>query len=240
MDQVIEVDVVILSYAQNDELKNTTLAAIDSLRKSEDSCYINFNIVIVESQQSLWPYQYPGTITLYPDTAFGYHRFMNIGIEVGSSPYVCLCNNDVIFYRNWASEILKPLIKFRNIVSASPFCPVHHPSFGFKINDGFKPGYRIRLEVAGWCIIMKRELFAATGKLDENYVFWYSDNDYSNTLWCLNLWHVLVTSSLVEHLESKTLKQQSADREQELTEKAGVYFQKKWKFRLGNGWTPFD
>ena len=94
----------------------------------------------------------------------------------------------------------------------------------------------MRREVSGWCIFFKRDILRLTGKLDENYIFWCADNDYSNTLWMLRLNHVLVTSSIVDHLENRTLKNQTPKRQEELTEDETVYYDKKWKSRIGNGW----
>lgn len=239
MQEKIEIDIIIVSYAQSDELKEITMNCISSLIASEDAEKIKFNVVVIESQKSLEPFQYSNSVTVYPDIPFGYHRYLNIGIEMTSSPFVCICNNDLIFYQNWATEILKPM-SYRDVYSASPFCSIHHPKIGFKKYDGLKLGYRVRYEVSGWCIFFKRDVLQRTGRLDDNYIFWCADNDYANTLGVLGLKHVLVTSSIVDHLESKTLKKQSKERETELTDGEVFYFRKKWKPRLGETWEEMD
>lgn len=236
MEEKIEIDIIILSYGQTEELKNTTINCVSSLVVSEDPDKIKFNIIVVESEKKMQPYQYEHSITVYPEQEFGYHRYMNIGIDMTSARYICICNNDLIFHPGWATEILQSFNQFQDVFSASPFCSVHHPKMGFKMNDGLKLGYRIRHEVSGWCLFFKREMLRLTGKLDENYIFWCADNDYANTLWALSLNHVLVTSSIVDHLENKTLKSQTPERQNELTEKEGVYLAKKWKCRTGEGW----
>jgi len=240
MEEKIEIDMIFISYAQSDELKEVTNNAITSLMMSEDPDKINFNVVVIESEKSLHPYQYPGSKTVYPEVPFGYHRYLNIGIDMTSSPFICLCNNDLTFYPHWATEILRPFHQFLDVVSASPFCTIHHPRMGFKMNDGVKIGYRTRHEVAGWCIFLKRELLRKTGKLDENYIFWCADDDYINTLYTLNFPHILVTSSIVDHFESKTLKKQTKQREIELTDNETYVFKKKWGFRKGEGWEELN
>jgi GT2 family glycosyltransferase len=227
------IDVIILSYAQSPALFKTTVDCINSLLTSEDLSEIQFRIVVIESEKKLKPYKYKNATTIYPDEPFGYHRYMNIGIQMTSSPFVCLCNNDLIFHPDWASEMLKVFNLYPNLLSASPACSIHHPKMGIPINSGVLPGYRIRYEVAGWCLFVRREIFKIIGELDENYKFWCADNDYANTLWVLNIGHVLVTSSVVDHLESKTLYSQSADIQEKLTEQEVFYFDKKWKHRLG-------
>jgi GT2 family glycosyltransferase len=234
------VDVIILSYAQNEELKLMTENCIRSLMASEDPELIQFNVIIVESQKEMEPYQYENTTTVYSDEVFGYHRYMNIGVNMTSSPYVCLCNNDLVFHPQWATEILKAFSKYYDLSSASPYCPTHHKKMGFNMNNGIYPGYRIRYEVAGWCIFIKREILSVTGKLDENYEFWCADNDYANTLYVLKIGHALISTSLVDHLESRTLNSQSQERKDELTADEFFYYEKKWNVRLGNDWEKLN
>lgn len=239
-NQKAEIDIIIVSYAQNAELKKTTMNCIRSLIISEDPNHIKFNIIVIESEKSLAPYQYSNTTTIYPEIPFGYHRYLNIGIKMTSSPYICICNNDLLFSANWATEILKPFQTYIDISSASPFCPILHPEMGFSPNTGSKLGYRIRYEIAGWCLFFKRQILTKIGMLDENIIFWGADNDYSNNLFMAGLKHVLVTSSFVEHLESKTLKKQSTDRKHALTEGEITYYNKKWNVKFGHDWNLLD
>ena len=234
--KITYIDIIILSYAQTSQLKEMTINCIDSLIQSEDASKIQFNIIVVESEKSIKPFQYDHSSTLYPDGDFGYHRFMNLGISRTSSPYICICNNDLIFHRHWATEILSPFLDFDDVVSASPICSIHHPKVGIEINSGLKLGYRIRHEIAGWCIFFKRDLLNTIGMLDPNFNFWCADNDYANTLWALGKNHVLVTSSVVDHLENKTLTAQTINRQLDLTEGESVYFRKKWNPKMGEGW----
>lgn len=236
MKKTVEIDIIILSYGQTDELKNTTINCINSLVASESPEQIKFNIVVIESEKTLRPFQYENSITIYPEQEFGYHRYMNIGIAMTSAPFICMCNNDLLFHASWATEILKPFQQYEDVSSASPICSIHHQEMGFKLNDGLKLGYGIRKEIAGWCLFYKRDILRLMGKLDENYLFWCADNDYSNTLWVLKLNHVLVTSSIVDHLENKTLNNQTSERQEELTTQEGVYYEKKWKHRTGQDW----
>ncbi len=231
MESSIEIDIIILSYAQDLELQSITEACVISLITSENPRKIKFNIIVVESEQDLAPFQYPGTRTVYPKKKFGYNCFMNIGINMTSAKYICICNNDLIFHSSWATEILKVFNRYPNFLSASPFCPNHHSKMGFELNNGIYLGYRNHFEIAGWCLFFKREMLQLTGKLDENYRFWCADNDYANTLSALNIGHVLVSSSVVDHLGNQTINLQSAEMQQELTSREFFYFEKKWNYR---------
>ncbi len=231
MGEMIEIDIIILSFAQDAMLKTVTENAVSSLRESEPDSRIKFNIIIVESNRSLEPYQYPGTKTIYPRKKFGYHRYMNIGIDLTDSPYICICNNDLIFHKAWASELLKAFEEDKELKSASPYCSLHHPSQGIEVNSGNHIGYRVRKELVGWCIFFKREMLKTTGKLDPNYRFWYADDDYSMTLQKYGIKHALVSSSVVDHLESQTLKTKSEKEKRALTTREKFYYEYKWEGR---------
>nr|WP_295925132.1 glycosyltransferase [uncultured Dyadobacter sp.] len=224
----IEIDIIILSYARTEELKRVTLDGIDTLLRSEDPDKIRFNIVVLESNKELKSYQYPGTRTVYPWQRFGYHRYMNIGIGMTKSSYVCICNNDLLFHHGWASEILKALEQEPELSSACPACSIHHPEQGISLNSGLHYGYEVRKELVGWCIFFKRDILKRTGKLDPAFKFWFADNDYGNTLQKYHIKHALVTSSIVDHLESRTLKTKSPTEQLKLTSRERFYYEYKW------------
>lgn len=237
MEGTTEIDIIVLSYAQNEELRFITEQCINSLLASEESTEIKFNVVVIESNQQMSPFQYNGTITIYPVQEFSYNSFLNIGIEMTGSKYICLCNNDLIFHRSWATNILKAFNKYYDLSSASPICSIHHPEMGFELNNGVYTGYRSRYEVAGWCLFLKRDVFRIIGKLDENYKFWCADNDYSNMLSVSGLGHALISDSIVDHLDGITLSRLTRERQEELTAGEFFYFEKKWHHRIdSHGW----
>lgn len=239
MEQRTEIDIIILSYAQTEELKIVTENCISSLMISEDPEKIKFNIILIESEKSIAPFQYENTITVYPEVDFGYHRYMNIGIDMTNAPYICICNNDLIFYEGWATSMLTAFEMYK-LSSGSPACGIFHPKAGYPLDGSVHFGYRVRAQVAGWCIFFRRDILERTGKLDENFKFWCADNDYASTLWALKLRHGLVTSSRVDHLESRTLNYQTKERQQMLTYDEIAYWEKKWKYRMGTGWILLD
>jgi len=231
MEGITEIDIIILSYAQNAELKTITENCIGSLLASEDPAKIKFKVLVLESEKLADNFQYAGTTTIYPKEEFSYNRYLNIGIEHTNANFVCLCNNDLIFKKNWASEILKSFNKFPELSSASPACSIHHPKHGFELFNGIYAGYRSRYELAGWCVFLKREALNRMGKLDENYKFWCADNDFSNMLMVLGLRHALVSSAIVDHIDGATFDFQTEQRQGELTAGEFFYFEKKWNHR---------
>jgi len=217
---------VILSLARDERLKNLTLQAIDTLRASEDPGKIAFHVVVIESNRAMAPYQYPFSETLYPDEAFGYHRYMNIGIRHTGSPYVCLCNNDLIFHPGWASAMVDAMERDLDLLSASPYCPVFHAREGFQKHGPPVEAYFGVL--TGWCIFVRRSIFDIIGLLDERLVFWYCDADYCQTLLQHNLRNCLIPSSWVTHLGSESFNTLPKEAREKLTRKPELYYRYKW------------
>src|ERR1700761_6399027 len=129
-----QIDIIILSYAKNEYLKGLTAQTIETLLASEDPEKIQFNVLVIESEKTLKPYQFPNSSTIYPDQKFGFHKYLNIGIKTTDSPFVCLCNNDLIFHKNWATEMLNAMDNDPTILSAVPYCPNFHKKEGFAEN----------------------------------------------------------------------------------------------------------
>lgn len=203
MPEPVKIDIIILSYAKNESLKTLTRQTIQTLFESENPEEIEFNVLVIESNRELEPFQYEGTTTIYPQLKFGYNRFMNIGIKTTSNPYVCMCNNDLIFHRAWATELLKELARNKKILSANSFAGAAYYS------ENIVKGENVMLRsknpketgiLRGWCIFVKREIFDIIGLLDEQFEFWYADTDYDFTLRKHKVEHALVKTSVVEHI----------------------------------------
>jgi len=225
----INIDIIILSYGKNTALQQMTRDGIASLLASEDPQTIKFNVLVIESERSLEPYQYPDTVTLYPKTSFGYNKFMNMGVKATHNPYVCLCNNDLIFHKNWASEILKEMDKDPTLLSASTYDDNFHQDEGL---PKFQPPLEGYMDVLSpWCIFLKREIFDIIGPLDERLIFWYFDDDYCQTIIKHNVKNCLISSSFVTHLGSVSLKTVDKTENKKLTKFPEFYYRYKWEHR---------
>ena len=93
------VDIIILSHAKNAQLHDLTQATIDSCHASDKA--VQFNIVVLEQEPNVI---YRDCITGFVKGEFNYNRYMNLGISLTSNKYVCLCNNDLIFGKDWATN----------------------------------------------------------------------------------------------------------------------------------------
>jgi GT2 family glycosyltransferase len=193
------IDIVILSCSANEELKKQTSDCLDSLFVSEDNSEDLFNVIVLESESSINWDSYPNTKTYKSPEPYGYHKYMNYGRKLGTNQYVCLCNNDLIFRKNWASNILELSNAHPHILSFSPICPKTQPMYGILVDSENYLGYEVRKQISGWCIFQKREIYDIIGDLDERFTHWFSDNDYALTLKSHGIKHCLVTYSVVEH-----------------------------------------
>lgn len=221
------IDIILLSNAKNQTLRNVTEDGLKSLFESEDSKEIRFQVLVFESAD-VPAYDFPNCQTIFPKEAFGYNKYMNMGLKMTHSRYVCLCNNDLIFHRHWAAEMVKAFQNNPQLSSASPYCSRNHPLRGIKEETGVHFGYEVRKEIAGWCLFFKREILEITGPLEERLKFWYSDNDYSRTLEKNGLLHGLVSSAKVDHLESLTLRSESKRKQLMLTGDERYFYEYKW------------
>jgi hypothetical protein len=197
------VDVIIVSYASNTELYKTTKKGLDSLFES-DNGDVAYHAIIVESNLNIDYDEYNekkwmhSCKTIYPTIPFNYNAYLNLGIKEGNSPYVALCNSDLTYEKDWASNIIKVMEEYPNIKSASPWCPAVHGSNKGHENNVYL-GYEVRNEFCGWCIFQQRSLYETIGMLNEGVKFWYSDNILAEELKLRKIDHVLVSNSVVNH-----------------------------------------
>ncbi|WP_298516310.1 glycosyltransferase [uncultured Kordia sp.] len=189
-----------------------TLHCIESMIAAEkESSEVQFEVLLIESNKQIQnsPYQFPDYVkVIIPTEDFNFHQFLNIGIKAATGDFVGLFNNDLIFQKNWFTEILKVKQLHPKVQS---FCPVDYdskftPKSFFEGKD-YLFGYKVRRHVVGWCIIAEKAMFDKTGLLDECFSFFYADDDYSLMLQKYGKKHVIVSKSEVSHLESKVSKE---------------------------------
>ncbi len=222
----VKIDIIILSFAKNEQLRSLTEQTIQTAIDSEDPVKIEFNILVIESNNEAKPYAFANTQTIYPRSKFGYNKYMNIGINATRSDYICLCNNDLIFHPGWATAILEAMKADTELLSASPYCTNYHKNEGFDENGPPLEGYAGLL--GGWCIFVKRSIFDIIGLLDEKLIFWYCDADYCKTLQKFKVKNCLIPAAKVTHLGSESLKTVDQAEYQKLTQVPRAYYSYKW------------
>jgi len=184
-------DVVLVSFAVNRKLKDLTQQAIDS------SGFIS-NVIVIEYNKEI---RYENATVVYPNVSFGYNKSLNIGARKGTGKYIFFGNNDLIFSPGWEVKLVANMQKHQ-VISASPLCPYHGRFFNIDANSGCFSGYETGSIFCGWAFIWTRNFYKSVGQLDETFVFWHSDDAVIHQLKECHEKHVLVTSSIVKHVES--------------------------------------
>lgn len=205
----MEADAVIIAKIDCEALDIMTQECIDSLVRSEDDIDFNIFLELDDGKES-----------------FGYNKLLCRGIQKGNSEYVLLCNNDLIFYPKFFTEILR----IERQTEAATFCswnPDYHERF-FKTNNPYYHGYRIAKEFCGWMICAKREVLEKVDFCSPEFQitsFWFADNLLRDVLQKNNYLHVLCRHSRVRHLLSQTLKRQPQHRRMELTKQQKALYE---------------
>ena len=199
VDWMIEIDVIIPSKT-NDETAPMLFYCMNTLRLAEDD--IHFNIIVIESDRDM-PLGQNATIK-FDLPKFNYNHALNQGIAIAKNEWVILANNDLLFTKNFMTEIINVNELHPEIKSFSPWNAMYswHQRI-FPTAEAIMEGYRIGHEMAGWCIVAKRSIFD-TIALNESVEFWFSDNVYADKLQRYNIRHALVRDSIVNHLVSQT------------------------------------
>ncbi len=195
---MVELSVVILSYNNAASIYKMNLECIESLIQSQTWENNSLEIILIESNanHSFQEQPYPAYVkVIQPNIKFNFHQFLNIGIQNAKGSFIALCNNDIIFYKNWFNAINQINISNKDILSFSPSAPDEI----WNHKDNFAIGYQIRTHIKGWCIVAKKKLFDIIGKLDETFDFYYADDDYGMTLQKHRIKHALVRDSVVKH-----------------------------------------
>ena len=191
------VDVIIVSFAKDDKFKAMTEKAIKTALLDE------VNVIVVEQNKAV---RYD-VMTLHYDFPFNYNKCLNFGLDSCHGEYVILCNNDLVFSENWATNLITVLEMGFDTVC--PYCPNAHRNR--EKGDHLYEGFEMGVEFVGWCIAAKRDLIDEIG-LNEEIEFWYSDNLLNEQLKRSGKKHALVCNSIVEHVGGGTVTLRSSDK----------------------------
>lgn len=222
------VDVIILSYAKDESYEKMNESCMKSLYDSSNEH--KFQIYLIETNKHK-KFNYDGCETcevIQPDCDFNYNKFLNIGLSRCENDWVLISNNDTIYHKGFLEEMLKANQMDKNLLSMSPMDDGWHRHAIFNKNIPVHYGYRTSYEIAGWSILVKKEVIEKIGGFDEKFKFWYQDNDYAQTLQKYNIKHALITKSKVTHLLSKSHNLIDPNKKFEMTDGMGINYNNKW------------
>lgn len=202
MNEPCSVVDVVMPSRTDEKIQMILRIAIATLRQSEPRT--RFNVIVVESGPALIDCGQNITVR-YDREKFNYNHALNQGLSICKNDWVVLANNDLVFRQYWMTEMNLAYEQAPDIKSFSPWNEMynwHYNLFGPEPAPIIR-GYRICHEMAGWCIVARREIFDVI-KLSERVDFWFSDNVYADALINANIPHALVTRSKVNHIVSQT------------------------------------
>lgn len=223
----MEIDVIILSFTQNEKIFNMTNDCINSINESSEEH--SFNIILVETDKSgTFKYEQENVTTIIPNEEFNYNKFLNIGLKECKNEWILISNNDTVYHDKWFEKMLDAHNIDNEILSLSPFDNTWHIHSRFDKNIPIHYGHRVSYELTGWSILMNKKVLDIIGEFDEEFKFWYQDNDYSQNLLKHGIKHALITNSWVTHLLSRSHELIEDNEKHNMTNGLNSVFIKKW------------
>lgn len=221
------VDVIILSYAKEDSIITMNNQCIDSINDSTTDH--KFNIILVETESTkTYKYYQENVTVIQPNEEFNYNKFLNIALKHCNNDWVLISNNDTIYHKWFLENMLIANEQDNELLSMSPMDDNWHRHALFNKDFDVHYGHRTSYEIAGWSILVNRNVIEKIGGFDEEFKFWYQDNDYANNLIINKIKHALITKSKVTHLLSKSHKFIEENKKYEMTDGMGNVYSNKW------------
>jgi len=199
------INIIMLSYAKNDELYSMTKNALRSLKTSEGYDYCHVYLVETNSSENITYDEFNFVTVIKPNEYFNYNKFVNIAYSKieKQEEYVMIVNNDVIFHPYWFSNA-DLLMDLYQLDSASPICPILENTYGGVLDYDIFRGYGVGVKFYGWALIFKTTKYEEVQPLDETFSFWMQDIDLEEECYKRNFNHALLMKSKVTHLISKS------------------------------------
>ena len=185
------VDVVVLSKASTNELREMTQHTIDTCIAGAGDHTVN--VVVLEQVDGV---RYRDAVTLHEPGEFAYNAFANKGIATGRAPWVMVANSDLEFHDGWLDALLDAK---HDVVS--PACPREARQNVARNEQGDENGKHF----SGWCFMIARTLWQKIGGLDEDFRFWCADDSVIEQVKAAGVKPMLVPAAKVTHLISRTI-----------------------------------
>jgi len=146
--------------------------------------------------------RWPQLRTVFNDRNEGFARGCNQGAGLARAPYLAFLNNDVRVHEDWLRELVQPIVRGEcaatgskmlswdgsRIDSAGGGMNFHGIGMQFGYND--VPGTdhdlpRRTLFACGGAMAIRADVFADSGRFDEEFFAYYEDVDFGWRLWVL-------------------------------------------------------
>ena len=191
--------------------------------------YTNFEIIVVDNNSSdnsvdLLKQLSPKLTLIINEENLGFARGCNIGIKASKGDFIALFNNDAVADPEWLTELVTSLSRLKDAGAAGgPVYYCDQPTkiwfsggridvlTGFSWNIGQNQS-SFRLEgsdvdtLTGCAILIKRDLLAKIGYLDEGYFLYGEDHDLSTSIKRLRKDLIFVPTAIAWHKVSASKK----------------------------------
>ena len=238
--------IVILSYNQ---LAYTKLC-IESIKKftPQDS----YEIIVVDNNSTDgsvdWLKTQSDFRVIYNDENKGFPAGCNQGIQISKGENILLLNNDTIVTPNWLNNMQKALYskaQVGGVGAVSNSCSNYQQidcnynsieemlDFAAKYNISNSELWKLKSKLIGFCFLIKRDVFANVGLLDERFSPGnFEDDDFSYRMICNGYSLLLCQDTFIHHFGSVSFKQNSASFVNVYMENS-LKFKEKWGFDAG-------
>jgi O-antigen biosynthesis protein len=175
----------------------------------------------------------------------GFVGGMNQGLSMCSSDYICLANNDIIFTKDWLSEIIYLFDKYQDIglinpnsntLGARPDSGQTIESFAGSLEKKYKGIFVEMPFCIGFCMVLRKNLLDKAGGLSPKYApMFFEDTDFSKKAVKAGYRIGLAKGAYVWHKEHGSFKNKSRESES-IFRKNKKIFQEKWGRILRIAW----
>ncbi len=167
----------------------------------------------------------------------GFIKAVNQGLRISHAAFVCILNNDTIPAPGWLERMIEFAATHRDVGLVNPQCSGHGDMpidmYAKKLEDS-RGAYMEMNQCQGFCMLVKREVIAMVGYLDESFgIGGFDDTDYSMRAYLAGYKCVAIKDAYVYHRLHGSF-DRAGDREAWVERNQKIYYE-KWGKHLRAG-----
>ncbi|MCL5267267.1 MAG: glycosyltransferase [Bacteroidetes bacterium] len=242
--------IVILTYNQLDYTKIT----IDSLRRHTKSPY---EIIVVDNASSDGTVEYlkaqKDIRAIFNEENLGFPAGCNQGIEIAKGDYIVLLNNDVVVTNDWLEGLIECSEADTRVGIVGPMTNwisgfqleknisykkvSQMPAFAGKYRRKNRKRWIEVPRIAGFCMLIKREVVEKIGGLDTIFgIGNCEDDDFCLRSKLAGFKVALAGDVFIHHFGSKSFSQRGIDTYLDVVSSKEKIFQEKWGITPSEWW----
>ncbi len=223
MDQQPYVSIILVNY-NGEKFLTDCLKSLETIDYPRD----RYEVILVDNASKdnsvkLIKEDFPWVELIVSDRDTGYSEGNNIGVKNATGSYLVFLNTDTVVEKSWLNELVRKIESDKTIGACSSqvlyldnknlintiggfWSMLGIPgSMGEKPKDSFKDGVST-FSPTGCSMIIRSDVYKEIGGFDNDYFLYCEDADLGWRLWNRKLKIVLVSSSIVYHKGSASLK----------------------------------